>query len=368
MIAARLWRLVLVASLVSWSAGGGVADAKTTCPGKERWAVKTGVDADAGQVDTSTAKPATVTQMRAIPAPAQRPQDHRVGPTETTVFTITGFIARYKREPDQDYHLVLADPNRNEMVIEVPLTDCIKGTSPFRAKIVAARKAVDDVLQVTGQFPPTDSKIPVRVTGVGFFDAKGHGSGGTPNGIELHPVLEIVFNPSGTTTTPSGPTTTTTTQLISDGGFENGGQGWTASDQVITKGGKKVAHSGTSYAWLGGYGKVHTDTLSQQVTLPSSATTITLVYWISIDTKEKHSKGSTEITDVFDTLTLEVRGSGQPAVLAQLSNVNAHGTYSRATADLSSYKGQTVTISFTAVEDKSLQTSFLLDDISIEVQ
>jgi xanthomonalisin len=33
-----------------------------------------------------------------------------------------------------------------------------------------------------------------------------------------------------------------------------------------------------------------------------------------------------------------------------------------------SFKGQTVTIKFTGTEDTSLQTSFVLDDINVNVQ
>ena len=39
-------------------------------------------------------------------------------------------------------------------------------------------------------------------------------------------------------------------------------------------------HSGSWDAWLDEYGMVHTDTLSQQVTIPSNVTTATLTFWL----------------------------------------------------------------------------------------
>ena len=114
---------------------------------------------------------------------------------------------------------------------------------------------------------------------------------------------------------------------------------------------------------------MHTDTLTQQVTLPSSATRITLSYWIAIDTQEHSSRGSFESTEVFDTLTVEVRSNGgRSDVLVEYSNRNARASYSSASADLTPYKGQTITLVFTAVEDKSLLTSFFLDDLSVDAE
>ena len=63
--------------------------------------------------------------------------------------------------------------------------------------------------------------MPVTVTGVRFFDFLHGQTGVAPNGIELHPVLDIQFSTGGTPTptptntpipTPTG--TSTTTNLI----------------------------------------------------------------------------------------------------------------------------------------------------------
>ena len=56
------------------------------------------------------------------------------------------------------------------------------------------------------------------------------------------------------------------------------------------------------------------------------------------------------------------------ATLATYSNLNAATGYVVHTANLAAYIGQTVTIKFTGKEDTSLQTSFVLDDVTLTVQ
>jgi hypothetical protein len=54
--------------------------------------------------------------------------------------------------------------------------------------------------------------------------------------------------------------------------------------------------------------------------------------------------------------------------LATFSNVNAASGYTVHTANMSSYIGKTVVLKFTGTEDSSLQTSFVLDDVTLNVQ
>ncbi|MFC7546009.1 M28 family peptidase [Plantactinospora sp. GCM10030261] len=145
-------------------------------------------------------------------------------------------------------------------------------------------------------------------------------------------------------------------QVISNGGFESGSASWTASSGVITTSSQQPAHSGSYKAWLDGYGRSHTDTLSQSVTLPAGCTTYTLAFWLHIDTAETTSSVA------YDRLTVRL-GSG---TLATYSNLNAAGGYQLRSLDVSGYAGQTVTLTFTGVEDASLQTSFVVDDVTLQ--
>ena len=45
-------------------------------------------------------------------------------------------------------------------------------------------------------------------------------------------------------------------------------------------------HSGSWDAWLDGYGTTHTDSATQTVTIPATATAATLSFWLHIDTAE----------------------------------------------------------------------------------
>lgn len=156
-------------------------------------------------------------------------------------------------------------------------------------------------------------------------------------------------------------------QLIANGGFENGATGWTSTTGVICTNSScqntESAHAGTGYAWLNGYGATHTDSLSQKVTIPAGKSSATLSYWLHIDTAETERLA-------YDTLKLQVLNSAGTVVatLATYSNLNAAAGYAQKTFNLNAYIGQTVTLRFVGTEDSNLQTSYVIDDISLTTQ
>src|SRR5260370_42461995 len=79
--------------------------------GKERWPVKVAADQDVGLV-ASTAAPATIATLTGFAAPPNPNirKNTRFAPAERTPVTISGSLVIIKRETDQDYHLVVADP------------------------------------------------------------------------------------------------------------------------------------------------------------------------------------------------------------------------------------------------------------------
>ena len=162
-----------------------------------RWPVKTMSDADAGAV-SRTPQGATISALRAFPAPRVRPQNGRANSVEKTEFGVSGNVIKWGLEADSDLHLVLANANnsRQTIVLEVPDPSCVTGaTTALRDSIAKARQ---DVLQALGP-PPSgvtalNAPAHVTVTGIGFFDF-GHSTGHPPNAFELHPVLSIRFGP-----------------------------------------------------------------------------------------------------------------------------------------------------------------------------
>jgi hypothetical protein len=159
--------------------------------------------------------------------------------------------------------------------------------------------------------------------------------------------------------------TVTTQQLLGNPGFETGtASPWVASTGIIDSSTSEPAHSGTWKAWLDGYGSSHTDTLYQQVAIPSTATSATLTFWLHIDTAE------TTTTSAYDTLKVQIRNSSGTvlATLATYSNLNKNTGYAQKSFSLLSYKGQTIQVYLIGVEDTTLQTSFVVDDFALNVQ
>lgn len=179
--------------------------------GVERWAVKTGTDADVATVNLNSTTSTTIAALRGLTAPATLPAANRVQPTESTVFVVNATLTSYKSEGDSDYHLVLTDGQGNTMIAEIPSPACVGASSPFAAAIANSRAKFDAKFTVTGSFQTAN--VPVQIKGVGFFDFLHGQTGVAPNGIELHTVLDIAFNPGSTpdfTLTSSGPLTIAT--------------------------------------------------------------------------------------------------------------------------------------------------------------
>jgi hypothetical protein len=126
----------------------------------------------------------------------------------------------------------------------------------------------------------------------------------------------------GTTPPPTGGS-------LVNGGFESGQTGWT----------------GTSGS----------ESESQTFAVPSTATSPTLTYYIRIDTAE------TSTSSAYDTATVQINGVTKQSY-SNLSTPKA--SYVQKTIDLTAYKGTNVTLKFADTEDSSLQTSFVIDDVS----
>ena len=531
--------------------------------GVERWSVKTGTDADVGLVNLNSSTNTTIAALRTPAAPNPIPANNRVSPWETTQWVLNATLTLYKLESDSDYHLVLQDANGLTMIVEIPSPSCVGAGSPFLPGITNARNEFNARFTATTSFQTAN--IPVQIKGVGMFDFLHGQTGVAPNGIELHPVLDVIFNPgtnpdfalsaapaslsvtqgssasstistsvsngfnssvalsisglpsgvtasfspasiaapgsgsstlsftaSSTATTgtfnttvsatgggithttvipvtvnaatapnftlsasptslsvaagssgsstisttvsggfnsavslsatglPAGVTAAfnptsiaapgsgsstltftasstaaagtstitinasgggishsttvsltittggTTTQILGNPGFENGSTSpapWTVTSGVINNSTSEPPHTGTWDAWLDGYGTTHTDTVLQQVTIPSTATAATLTFFLHIDTAE------TTTSTAFDTLSVQVRNSSGTVLstLATFSNLNHNTGYAQKSFNLLSFKGQTIQIFFKGVEDSTLQTSFVLDDVNLNV-
>ena len=155
-------------------------------------------------------------------------------------------------------------------------------------------------------------------------------------------------------------------QLIVNGGFENGQTPWSESStggfQIIDP---TNPHTGTQSAYLCGYNRC-TDQIWQAVTLPSTVTHVTLTFWWYMNTQETG-------TTCFDFFKVLVRTSTGSTISTPFSkcNANANNGWQQVTIDLTttlqSRAGQTVQILFQGTTDSSLITNIFVDDVTLNV-
>jgi hypothetical protein len=375
--------------------------------GVERWAVKTGTDADAGLINLQSTTQTTIASLAALPAPSSLPSNNRIQPTETTVFQLHDTLTIYKLESDSDYHLVLDDGSGHTMIVEIPDPACVGSTSPLLPGIRTARSEFDARYTPNGTFQTAN--VAVTVTGVGFFDFLHGQTGVAPNGIELHAVLDVQFGSGGPTPTPlpnptatptpaptktptpgptstptpgptstptPGPTSTPTpsptpgtgTNLIVNGGYESGSSPWVETSsggyQLVTT---TRPHIGSYSAYLCGYNTC-TDKIVQSVTVPASYSKMTLSFWFYSDTTE------TSTTTCYDNFYADLLTSGGSYIVTPFTSCNknvTNGWVSKSfdvSSALAAYKGQTIKVSFTGTNDSSYPTDFFVDDVALTAQ
>src|SRR2546425_3872025 len=278
------------------------------CGGTERWFVKVGTDPDAGLVQLNPIGSISVSDLNTLPK-LQNTVPHGDNkfrlPEERVVYQVSGRLALFKDEDDGDYHLVITDdsvtytpggPGTNGLetgtsfIAEIPDPPCVpgkKGDPNVPSRFDAQLRDVRDKFEARfpgGKGADTNlSGIPVTLTGIAFYDRPHNQTGRAINGIELHPLLDIQF---ADTTQPfiviSPPVSGTVMQLIVNSDFELGVTGWQGTIDDIGAFQGEEARSGEKFAWIGGLGKAHTESLYQNVSIPSSGQSVTLSLWLNI--------------------------------------------------------------------------------------
>ena len=185
------------------------------------------------------------------------------------------------------------------------------------------------------------------------------------NGAVFKAVVSDSSSPVKTATSSNATLTVSSIQneLVVNGGFESGTSPWAGTTGVIGNYSGQTAYEGTRFAWFGGNGTTATESLYQTVTIPSTATSANFSFALHIDTNES---GST----AYDKLVVTVKNTSGTTLgtLATYSNANAASGYQIRSFSLLPYKGQTVRLHFNMTEDASLQTSFVVDKVSLQVQ
>lgn len=154
----------------------------------------------------------------------------------------------------------------------------------------------------------------------------------------------------------------TCTELVNDGGFEAGGQGWVQYSKLgYPLVSSYFPRSGRLGAWLGGKDDAD-DRLTQIINLPGRADRITVNLWWSLTTQE--NPGS-----AFDFLQAGLYSQDGATQIVSLLDVNNESAeqevWNPLSLDVSAYGGRTVQLKIEATTDQSNPTSFFVDDVSI---
>ncbi len=197
---------------------------------------------------------------------------------------------------------------------------------------------------------PSTATVPVNIAGLAV---------GTYNGA-------ITISATGASNTPvTVPVTLTvsavSTELIVNGGFEGSSAPWVLSGSAVRSTGA-LPHTGTGYLTVASANR-QTGAAYQQITVPAGSAP-SLNFWLNVTSSE------TTTTTQFDLLFIEVRSTSGTllATLATFSNLNkgTAGVYVlRGPFSVSAFAGQTIRVQFRATEDRSLPTSFRVDDVSV---
>jgi len=127
---------------------------------------------------------------------------------ENWLVTVDAYLWAAKREPDNDYHLILGRaPWQFKKFMTIEISGLPKSGHPDRPALKTVRDDFKayfaDSLPGSSGYAIYDDPIPVQVTGCLFFDASHHAGQVGPRALgtrpkttwEIHPVTEIVFEP-----------------------------------------------------------------------------------------------------------------------------------------------------------------------------
>jgi hypothetical protein len=361
-------------------------NAAAQCSG-ERWPVKIGTDADASTINLNAPTSTTIANLIAIATPKTL-QDTKRQAAEKKLYVINATLKKYALMYDLDYHMVIADAQGHTMIAEIPSPGCVPAGSPFAAGIAHARAQFDAMFTATDTFQSVD--VPVRITGVGFFDHLEGQAGQAPNGIELHPIIDITFDSTYTlsaspqlltinqgtsgsstiTSTVSGPFNSSV--ALSATGLPSGANvsfnpssitapGAGSSTMTITVG--ATTPLGTYNVVVNGAGGGQTHPVTINLTVGNGdGTTQQLLGNPGFENGAANPSPWTATSGVIDNSTTRASHTGSWKAWLDLNPI---ADYSQVSFDVSAYKGQTIQVYLVGIENGSLQTSFIVDDFAL---
>jgi hypothetical protein len=123
-----------------------------------------------------------------------------------------------------------------------------------------------------------------------------------------------------------------------------------------------VPHGGLLFAWLGGYGSVQSDQITQDLFIPATAQSASATFYLKILTAEPSGGGAK------DSVIIEALSTSGTLLGTLLTKTNLDAAdYTAYSVNLLPYKGQIIRLSFRSQEDAQNATSFLLDDVVAKI-
>jgi len=107
----------------------------------------------------------------------------------------------------------------------------------------------------------------------------------------LHPLLDIQFNAAAPPVAPSPQSGPVVTQLLANPDSELGVSGWHGTLDDIGAFQGETGRSGQKFAWMGGLGTAHSESLCQNVGIPALAHSVTLSLWLNISDRSETQTG-----------------------------------------------------------------------------
>lgn len=217
--------------------------------------VKVAADTAAGEIDPSRITDVTLKQLNEIAEPNDLPKDEDTRHSaEKRLLRVVGQLVEYRDEADKDYHLIITDGGKytpggtktkatgHSFIAEIPSPDCIAGKklpmntrSQFQEQLEAVRKAFDEG-PATEVGPKNEMDIPVRITGLAFFDRPHGQTGRAKNNLEIHPILNIEFlDKEAERVEIAGALLDRPRNLIEGGEFEERIAAWKTSDSDVIR-------------------------------------------------------------------------------------------------------------------------------------
>ena len=163
-----------------------------------RLVVMTATDPGAQRI-ASRPRPTTIATLSAMPRPAALPLDGkpapqyrhvRFAPVETTLWAVDADLIEIHHADDGDYHLLLKDPQGRRLVCELPDPAKLQRPCRFAGAMVRARARLA-LLKPSKTVMLVNTHV--QIIGVGYFGAANPLESSARNGIQLHPVVSIMF-------------------------------------------------------------------------------------------------------------------------------------------------------------------------------